>query len=73
MQLVTVSDVFLALQAASLVPFFNFYFLASPLIFMLVYVWSRNFPSASVSIMGFFSVEVCYVCDHALCTSNAVT
>lgn len=47
--------------AASLVPFFNFYFLASPLIFMLVYVWSRNFPSASVSIMGFFSVEAFYV------------
>ena len=26
---------------------------------MLIYVWSRNFPTASVSIMGLVSVEVC--------------
>jgi hypothetical protein len=25
---------------------------------MLIYVWSRNFPTASVSIMGLVSVEV---------------
>ena len=25
---------------------------------MLVYVWSRNFPTANVSIMGLVSVEV---------------
>jgi len=41
-----------------LIPFFKFPFLASPLIFMLIYVWSRNFPTASVSIMGLVSVEV---------------
>lgn len=45
-------------QAASLIPLFKFPFLASPLIFMLIYVWSRNFPTASVSIMGLISVEV---------------
>ncbi|DBA75375.1 hypothetical protein WJX77_010985 [Trebouxia sp. C0004] len=47
--------------AASLIPFFKFPFLASPLIFMLIYVWSRNFPTASVSIMGLVSVEAFYV------------
>ena len=41
-----------------MIPFFKFPFLASPLIFMLIYVWSRNFPTASVSIMGLVSVEV---------------
>ena len=41
-----------------MIPFFKFPFLASPLIFMLIYVWSRNFPTASVSIMGLVSVKV---------------
>ena len=56
-------------QAASLIPLFKFPFLASPLIFMLIYVWSRNFPTASVSIMGLISVEYTFKC-HILAFSQ---
>lgn len=51
-------------QIASLLPFFKFGFFASSLIFMLIYVWSRNFPTSSVSLMGLVSIEVCNVYDN---------
>jgi len=39
----------------------NLHFYASPLIFMLCYVWSRHNPEAQVSIMGFFRVSGFYL------------
>ena len=44
-----------------MMPFFSFPFLASPLIFMLIYVWSRNFPTGNVSIMGLVQIQVHFV------------
>ena len=45
---------FLALSLVSPVPVLV---MSSPLIFMLCYIWSRNFPDQPVSIMGFFRVK----------------
>ena len=44
--------------AAAALPFFSIYFLSSPLVFMLLYLWSREQPTANVSIMGFVTVPV---------------
>lgn len=49
------------MAVASLLPFFHFGFFASSLIFMLIYVWSRNFPTSNVSIMGLVTIEAFYV------------
>jgi len=50
------------LTAASLaIPSLGLYFIASPLVFMLLYVYSRNFPNQQVSIMGLFQVQSFYL------------
>ena len=49
---------FLLQAAAAALPFFSIYFLSSPLVFMLLYLWSREQPTANVSIMGFVTVPV---------------
>lgn len=36
-------------------------FNASPLILMLIYVWSRHFPDQQVSIMGLFNIQSFYL------------
>lgn len=41
-----------------LLPFLNLLLLGPPLIFMLIYLWSRANTSANVSIMGMVSVKV---------------
>lgn len=35
--------------------------LGPSLIFMLIYVWSRNFPTSNVSIMGLVSLQAFYL------------
>ncbi len=42
-------------------PFLQAYFLASSVTEMLLYVWSRHFPTAQVSLMGFVSVQAFYL------------
>ena len=32
-------------------------FLGPSLIYMVIYVWSRNFPTSNVSIMGLFTLQ----------------
>lgn len=49
------------LQVLTLVPIFRAYFLASSLTEMLLYVWSRHFPTAQVSIMGLINVQAFYL------------
>jgi Derlin-2/3 len=44
-----------------LMPSLGLVFLASPLIFMLLYVYSRNFPTQQVSIMGLFTLQSFYL------------
>ena len=36
-------------------------FLGPSLIFMMTYVWSRNFPTGSVSIMGMVTLQAFYL------------
>lgn len=51
-------------KVASLLPFFNFGVFASSLVFMLIYIWSRNFPTSSVSLMGLVTIEVRSLGSH---------
>ncbi|KAK9794318.1 hypothetical protein WJX73_006706 [Symbiochloris irregularis] len=39
----------------------NVYFFASPFVFMLLWVWSREFPNNQVSIFGLFNVQSFYL------------
>eukprot|EP00877_Chromochloris_zofingiensis_P000942 jgi/Chrzof1/10849/Cz05g14130.t1 len=50
-----------ALWLLALLPFVNIPFLGSPLVFMLVYVWSRNYPTQMVSIMGLVTLQSFYL------------
>lgn len=43
------------------VPSLGLFFVASPLVFMLLYVYSRNFPDQRSSIMGLFQVQSFYL------------
>lgn len=50
------------LTVASLaVPSLALNFTASPIIFVLLYLYSRNFPDQNVSIMGLFSLQSFYL------------
>jgi Derlin-2/3 len=52
----------IALTVTSLaIPSLGLYFVASPLVFMLLYVYSRNFPNQQASIMGLFQVQTFYL------------
>lgn len=43
------------------IPSLGLYFVASPLVFMMLYVYSRNFPNQQASIMGLFQVQTFYL------------
>ena len=45
-----------------LIPFFRIGFCSTSLIFMLAYVWSKNFATQNVSLYGLLTVQV----RHAL-------
>ncbi|GAQ79084.1 hypothetical protein KFL_000240150 [Klebsormidium nitens] len=49
------------LLVSFLAPFLGLYLLGPPLIFMLIYLWSRANTSANVSIMGMVSVQALYL------------
>jgi Derlin-2/3 len=49
------------LLVSFLLPFLNLLLLGPPLIFMLIYLWSRANTSANVSIMGMVSVKALYL------------
>ncbi|GAU11746.1 hypothetical protein TSUD_74970 [Trifolium subterraneum] len=50
-----------ALLVLSAIPFFWTPFLAVSLVFMLVYVWSREFPNTQINIYGLFAVKAFYL------------
>jgi Derlin-2/3 len=43
------------------IPSLGLYFIASPVVFMMLYVYSRNFPNQNASIMGLFQVQTFYL------------
>ncbi|KAL2928972.1 Derlin-1 [Bienertia sinuspersici] len=51
----------LSLLALSAIPFFSFPFLGISLVFMLLYVWSREFPSANINIYGLVTLKAFYL------------
>lgn len=42
-----------------MIPIFESGFLGISLVFMLVYVWSREFPNANINIYGLVTLKVC--------------
>ena len=50
----------LSLLAFSIVPALRSGFLGIPLVFMLVYIWAREFPNAQVNISGLFMLKGFY-------------
>ncbi|XP_009798903.1 derlin-1 [Nicotiana tabacum] len=51
----------LTLLALSLIPFFRSPFLGISLVFMLLYVWSREFPNANINIYGLVTLKAFYL------------
>lgn len=51
----------LSLLVLSAIPIFRSYFLGTSLVFMLVYVWSREFPNAQISIYGLVTLKAFYL------------
>ncbi|GKV06740.1 hypothetical protein SLEP1_g18590 [Rubroshorea leprosula] len=51
----------LSLLAFSVIPMFGSPFLGISLVFMLVYVWSREFPNAKINIYGLVSLKGFYL------------
>ncbi|KAJ8750915.1 hypothetical protein K2173_016096 [Erythroxylum novogranatense] len=51
----------LTLLALSAIPFFYNPFLGVSLVFMLVYVWSREFPNAQINIYGLVTLKAFYL------------
>ncbi|CAI8619725.1 unnamed protein product [Vicia faba] len=50
-----------SLLVLSAIPFFWTPFMAVSLVFMLVYVWSREFPNAQISFYGLVSLKAFYL------------
>ncbi|CAJ1937080.1 unnamed protein product [Sphenostylis stenocarpa] len=50
-----------ALLVLSAIPFLWSPFLAVPLVFMLLYVWSREFPNAQINIYGLVALKAFYL------------
>ncbi|OIT03637.1 derlin-1, partial [Nicotiana attenuata] len=51
----------LTLLALSLIPFFRSPFLGISLVFMLLYIWSREFPNANINIYGLVTLKAFYL------------
>ncbi|KAG6524004.1 hypothetical protein ZIOFF_013893 [Zingiber officinale] len=49
------------LLVLSAIPFFRFRFLGTSMVFMLVYVWSREFRTAQINIYGLVSLRAFYL------------
>ncbi|GMP59607.1 hypothetical protein CsSME_00022828 [Camellia sinensis var. sinensis] len=49
------------LLALSVIPWFRSPFLGVSLVFMLLYVWSREFPNANINIYGLVSLKAFYL------------
>ncbi|KAH9300077.1 hypothetical protein KI387_011660, partial [Taxus chinensis] len=51
----------LSLLGFSLVPALNSYFMGRSLVFMLPYIWAREFPNAQISMYGLFTLKGFYL------------
>ncbi|KAL5572524.1 hypothetical protein UlMin_022121 [Ulmus minor] len=51
----------LSLLVLSIIPIFETPFLGISLVFMLVYVWSREFPNANINIYGLVQLKAFYL------------
>lgn len=51
----------LSLLALSAIPLFGSFFLGISMVFMLLYLWSREFPSANINIYGLVTLKAFYL------------
>lgn len=51
----------LSLLALSLIPLYESYFMGVSLVFMLLYLWSREFPTANINIYGLVTLKAFYL------------
>jgi Derlin-2/3 len=51
----------LLVQVLSAVPFLQTYYLGVPMVSMLLYVWSREYPNSQISMYGLVQLRVCFV------------
>lgn len=65
---------FLSVQVLSIIPIFSSPFLGISLVFMLLYLWSREFPTAKINLYGLVTLKVFYLSSPMLsywsCTYN---
>ncbi|BAF16752.2 Os05g0187800, partial [Oryza sativa Japonica Group] len=47
-------------QALSAIPFLDIYFLGVPMVSMLLYVWSREYPNSQISMYGLVQLRVSF-------------
>ncbi|GFP81689.1 derlin-1 [Phtheirospermum japonicum] len=57
----------LSLLVLSAIPFFSFPVLGISLVFMLLYVWSREFPNANINLYGLVALKAFYLPWAMLC------
>jgi Derlin-2/3 len=48
-------------QVLSVIPLLSFYYLGIPMVSMLLYVWSREYPNAHINIYGLIPLRVCNI------------
>ncbi|KAL3642909.1 ER-associated protein degradation protein [Castilleja foliolosa] len=57
----------LSLLGLSVIPYLSFPVLGISLVFMLLYVWSREFPNANINLYGLVSLKAFYLPWAMLC------
>ncbi|KAL7096856.1 hypothetical protein ACP275_10G106600 [Erythranthe tilingii] len=57
----------LSLLVLSAIPFFESAFLGISLVFMLLYIWSREFPNATINLYGLLALKAFYLPWAMLC------
>ncbi|XP_051131429.1 derlin-1 [Andrographis paniculata] len=57
----------LTLLVLSAIPFFRFPFLGISVVFMLLYIWSREFPNATINLYGLVALKAFYFPWAMLC------
>jgi hypothetical protein len=55
------NNIDMVLQGLTLIPWLSSYFLGNALVEMILYVWSKNFPTAQVSLYGLLPVQAFYL------------
>ncbi|XP_073277299.1 derlin-1-like isoform X1 [Primulina huaijiensis] len=56
-----------SILALSAIPFFSSFYLGISLVFMLLYIWSREYPNANINLYGLVTLKAFYLPWAMLC------